>query len=678
MPQQKYPHLFEPLDLGFTTLKNRILMGSMHTNLEEAKDPIEKLSAFYAARAKGGVALMVTGGIAPNWTGRLAPFASQLSRRSVADKYRHVTNAVHEHDGKIALQILHAGRYAYHPLAAAPSAIRSPISPFKPRALSRFGIYKTIRDFVRTAELARYAGFDGVEIMGSEGYLINQFLVKHTNHRTDDWGGDYMNRMRFPLEIVRRTREALGKDFIIIYRLSMLDLVPQASTWDEVELLAQEIEKAGATIINTGIGWHEARIPTIAMSVPRAAYTWVTKRMMGKVNIPLITTNRINTPEIAEQVLAKGCADMVSMARPFLADPNFVIKAQQNHAERINTCIACNQACLDQVFINKQATCLVNPQACYETELIYLPAKQRKKIAVVGAGPAGLSFATVCGERGHEVHLFEVANEIGGQLNMAKRIPSKEEFYETLRYFNVRLEETNVKVHLNHLVAAQELLEDNFDAIVVAAGVIPRPINLPGIEHPKVLSYLEVLKNQKPVGPRVAIIGAGGIGVDVATYLLHAGHAMPEVTLDEWLKEWGVDESYHEQGGLSKKRDVIPSSRTLYLLQRKTTKVGQHLGKTTAWIHREILKMHNVHTISGVNYEKVDDKGLYIKKGEEIQCLEVDNIVVCAGQISLSDLYNSLQQVHPSVHLIGGAHIAAELDAKRAIREGAELASTLF
>jgi 2,4-dienoyl-CoA reductase (NADPH2) len=673
----KYPHLFQPLDLGFTTLKNRILMGSMHTNLEEANNGIEKLAAFYAARARGGVALMVTGGIAPNWSGRLAPFASQLSRKSVADKYKAITEAVHENDGKIALQILHAGRYAYHPLAAAPSAIKSPISPFKPRQLSRFGINKTIRDFVRTAELAKYAGYDGIEIMGSEGYLLNQFLVTHTNKRTDEWGGDYHNRMRFPIEIVKRTREAVGEDFIIIYRLSMLDLIPNGSTWDEIELLAKEIEKAGATIINTGIGWHEARVPTIAMQVPRAAFTWVTKRLMGKVSIPLITTNRINMPEIAEQVLADGCADMVSMARPFLADPDFVIKAQRNQAEKINTCIACNQACLDHVFVNKQASCMVNPQACYETELQFLPTIKKKKIAVVGAGPAGLSCATICGERGHEVHLFESSNQIGGQLNMSRTIPGKEEFNETIRYFTNRIADTNVKLHLNHTVTVKELRDGNYDEIVIAAGVLPREVAIPGIDNPKVLSYIDVLRHKKPVGQNVAIIGAGGIGIDVATYLLHSGHAMPEITVEDWLKEWGIDENYKARSGLASQRDIIPSSRKIYLLQRKASKIGATLGKTTGWIHRDVLKTHHVMTRNNVTYEKIDDKGLYIRHNDKTECLEVDNIIVCAGQVSLRSLYDELHKDHANVHLIGGADVAAELDAKRAIRQGAMVGSKL-
>lgn len=674
---QPYPHLFEPLDLGFTTLKNRILMGSMHTNLEEASSGIEKLAAFYGARARGGVALIVTGGIAPNWTGRLAPFAMQLSRKRVADKLRAIPSIVHENGGKIALQILHAGRYAYHPLAAAPSAIRSPISPFTPRELSEWGIQKTIRDFVRTAKLAQYAGFDGVEIMGSEGYLLNQFLVTHTNKRQDEWGGDYAHRMRFPIEIVRRTREAVGENFIIIYRLSMLDLIPNGSTWEEIELLAKEIEKAGASIINTGIGWHEARIPTIAMDVPRAAFTWVTKRLMGKVNIPLITTNRINTPEVAERVLADGCADMISMARPFLADPEFVNKAKLGHPQKINTCIACNQACLDQVFLNKQASCLVNPQACYETELCYLPTNKKKKIAVIGAGPAGLSCATICAQRGHHVDLFEASAQIGGQLNMSRIIPGKEEFNETIRYYHERIKDTHINLHLNHKAQADTLLASHYDDIVIAAGVLPRTLHIPGIDNVHVLSYLDVLRYHKPVGERVAIIGAGGIGIDVATYLLHADRAMPELSLNEWLAEWGIDENYQTRSGLASKREVIPSKRKIYLLQRKKTKIGLHLGKTTAWIHREVLKMHHVHTISGVAYEKIDAGGIHILRDNEKQYLEVDNVIICAGQEPLRALYEEVHLRHPAVHLIGGADVAAELDAKRAIRQGAELANRL-
>lgn len=666
-----YLHLLQPLDLGFTTLKNRVLMGSMHTGLEETKGGFEKMAAYFAERAHGGVGLMVTGGIPPNRQGWLTPFGSKLSTRGEARKHQIVTNAVHDAGGKICLQILHAGRYGYHPLAVAPSSLKSPISPFKPWALSKSGIERTIRAFVRCAALAQEAGYDGVEVMGSEGYLINEFIVSKTNKRTDQWGGSFENRMRFPIEIVRRIREKVGSNFIIIYRLSMLDLVEDGSSWEEVEKLALEIEKAGATIINTGIGWHEARVPTIATMVPRAGFAWVTKRLMGKVNIPLITTNRINNPETAEKILAEGCADMVSMARPFLADPFFVKKAMDNRANEINTCIACNQACLDHIFVRKTASCLVNPRACRETELNLQPIAKKKKIAVVGAGPAGLAFATTAAERGHEVHLFEADDQIGGQFNMAKRIPGKEEFYETLRYYANMIEKWGVQVHLN--TKADAVLLQSFDEVALATGVSPRQIKIEGMDHPKVLSYLDVLKYQKPVGKSVAIIGAGGIGFDVAEFLTQEGES-PSLHVEEFMQEWGVDMSYQNRGALAKPKPE-PSPRKVFLLQRSKDKPGYRLGKTTGWIHRTSLKMKQVQMYSEVQYHKIDDEGFHVTIKGEPQVLKVDNVIVCAGQEPLRELYEPLQQLSIPVHLIGGAFEAVELDAKRAIRQAVEIAA---
>lgn len=673
----RYPTLLTPLDLGFTRLRNRVLMGSMHTGLEEEKGGFDKLAAFYGERARGGVGLIVTGGIAPNLRGRLVPHGTQLSFPWQVAKHRKVTEAVHREGGKIALQILHAGRYAYHPFSLAPSALKAPISPFKPRAMSERQIRGTIRDFATTAQLARSAGYDGVEVMGSEGYLINQFICERTNKRTDGWGGSFDNRMRFPVEIVRAIRERVGPDFIIIFRLSMLDLVEQGSTLAEVIALGKALEAVGVTLINTGIGWHEARIPTIATSVPRGAFSWVTAELKKHLTVPLITTNRINTPEVAERILAGGEADMVSMARPFLADPEFVIKAAEDRADEINTCIACNQACLDHVFKQKRASCLVNPRACFETELTFGRVPQPKKLAVVGAGPAGLAFACYAAERGHQVSLFDQASEIGGQFNFAKQIPGKEEFHETLRYFARRLEKCGVELYLGQRQSAESLLGGGFDEVILATGIRPRTPNIPGIEHPKVLSYLDVLRDHKPVGEKVAVIGAGGIGFDVAEYLVEKraeGEAVQQ--RDHWLKEWGIDRQLGERGGLIKPEIDAPE-RQIWLLQRKESKVGDGLGKTTGWIHRTVLKNRRVQMLSGVQYLRIDDQGLHIQVGEAKQCLPVDQVIVCAGQEPLKELQAGLQAAGKPVHIIGGADVAAELDAKRAIRQGAELAAVI-
>ena len=673
-----YPHLLAPLDLGFTTLRNRVLMGSMHTGLEDRRKHYPQLAAYFAERARGGAGLMVTGGFAPNIEGWLSPFGSMLATSSAARAHRVITDAVHADGGKIALQILHAGRYGYSPFSVAPSKLKSPITPFTPRELTARGVERQIRAFVRCAALAREAGYDGIEVMGSEGYFINEFLVGHTNKRDDEWGGTYEKRMRLPVEIVARSREKVGRDFIIIYRLSMLDLVPDGSTWDEVVMLAKAIEKAGATIINTGIGWHEARVPTIATSVPRAAWGWVTKKLKGEVSIPLIATNRINTPEVAEALLADGAADMVSMARPFLADPEFVIKAAQGRADEINTCIACNQACLDHVFQSQLASCLVNPRACHETELNYLPATTRKRIAVVGAGPAGLACATVLAQRGHAVDLFESAAEIGGQFNMAKRIPGKEEFHETLRYFARRIEITGVKLHLNRRAGAEDL--KGYDEVVLATGVVPRDPVIAGQDDPRVLSYIDVLLRGRAVGPRVALVGAGGIGFDVAEFLVQGAHS-PSTNLPLWLKEWGVADPSGARGGVAGvKPQVSPPARTIHLLQRKTTKPGAGLGKTTGWIHRAALKMKQVEMLAGVNYEGVVPAGLAISFGEKREkgtILAVDTIVLCAGQVPLRELQEPLGGKGVIPHLIGGADIATELDAKRAIDQGSRLAARL-
>ncbi|MBV6410926.1 MAG: 2,4-dienoyl-CoA reductase [Rhodocyclaceae bacterium] len=670
----QYPHLLAPLDLGFTTLRNRTLMGSMHTGLEEEPNGFERMAAFFAERAKGGAGLIVTGGFAPNLAGRGSPKASQLSFPWQVGKHRIVTEAVHAAGGKICLQILHTGRYAYHPLAVSASKLKSPISPFAPRALSGWGVKKTIADYARCARMAQKAGYDGVEIMGSEGYLINQFIAPKTNHRTDEWGGPFENRIRFAVEIVRRTREKVGPNFIIIFRLSMLDLVEDGSTWEEVVQLAKAIEAAGATIINTGIGWHEARIPTIATMVPRAAFTWVTRRMKGEVKIPLVTTNRINAPDVAEEVLARGDADMVSMARPFLADAEFVNKAAAGRADEINTCIACNQACLDHIFERKTCSCLVNPRACNETELVIRPAAAKKKVAVVGAGPAGLAFATTAAERGHDVTLFEAAPEIGGQFNLAKRIPGKEEFAETLRYFRRRLDATGVKVKVSHRATAAELASDGFDHIALATGILPRTPEIPGIDHPKVARYIDVIEGRREAGRRVAIVGAGGIGFDVAELLTHGGDQPNDI--EHFRNEWGIDSTYAVRGGLKKPSDE-PPPRQIWLLQRKTSKVGDGLAKTTGWIRRTLLKRRNVKMLAGVSYEKIDDAGLHLRLGDESQVLDVDTIVMCAGQEPNRALLAELQQAGKAVSLIGGADVAAELDAKRAIDQGTRAAAAL-
>jgi len=638
-----YPHLLAPLDLGFTTLKNRVLMGSMHTG--------------------------------PNEEGRVAEGASMLADEAEVPHHRIVTDAVHAAGGKIAMQILHTGRYSFQENLVSASPICAPINFYRPREMSEDDIQRTIADFARCARLAQQAGYDGVEVMGSEGYLINQFIAQHTNKRTDGWGGSFENRIRFPLAVLRAVREAVGREFIIIYRLSMLDLVNNGSTWDEVEQLAAEVEKAGANIINTGIGWHEARVPTIATSVPRGGFAWVTKRLMGKVGIPLITTNRINTPDVAEDILAQGCADMVSMARPFLADPEFVIKAEQGRADEINTCIGCNQACLDHIFQGKLTSCLVNPRACRETELNYVPVTTPKKLAVVGAGPAGLAFATIAAERGHDVTLFDAGSEIGGQFNVAKQVPGKEEFYETLRYFCRRIDTTGVKLQLETRVAAADLAA--FDEVILATGITPRQPPIAGIDHPKVLSYLDVLKHRREVGRQVAIIGAGGIGFDVAEFLTHEG-TRPSQDVPTFMKEWGVDMSVATAGGLAASGpQPHPSPRQVYLLQRKSSKVGEGLGKTTGWIHRASLQMKNVTMIPGVTYDKIDDDGLHVTIKGEPQVLAVDHVIICAGQDPLRELQQPLLDAGKPVHLIGGADVAAELDAKRAIDQGARLAASI-
>lgn len=668
-----YPHLLSPLDLGFTTLPNRVLMGSMHIGLEEVENGFERMAAFYAERARGGVGLMVTGGIAPNDAGCTFPGGAKMTTQAEAAQHAQVTSAVHAAGGRIAMQILHFGRYAHHPGLVAPSAIKAPISGFTPRELTDDEVESTIEDFVTAAALARSAGYDGVEIMGSEGYLINEFIAAETNHRDDRWGGPYENRVRFPVEIVRRVRERVGSDFILIYRLSMLDLVPGGSSLEEVVRLAQEIEAAGATIINTGIGWHEARIPTIATSVPRGAFTWVTEKVRGAVSVPLVTSNRINTPEVAEQILAAGRADMVSMARPFLADPDFVAKASEGRADAINTCIGCNQACLDHIFSGKVTSCLVNPRACHETELVLSPTRTRKRVAVVGAGPAGLACAVTAAERGHEVTLFDAAEEIGGQLDVARRVPGKEEFNETLRYFRTRLAEEKVELRLGTPVGAGEL--DDFDEVVLATGVTPRTPAIPGVDHPSVVSYLDVLRHGAPVGDRVALVGAGGIGFDVAEFLTDGGDAAsldPEV----FFRQWGVDTEYRERGGLGTP-ERPKSSRTVHLLQRKASKVGAGLGKTTGWIHRTELRHRGVTMIAGVGYDRIDDDGLHVTVDGEQRLLPVDTIVLCAGQEPRRELYEELLAAGRPAHLIGGADVAAELDAKRAIRQGTELAASL-
>lgn len=670
-----YPHLLAPLDLGFTQLKNRVIMGSMHTGLEEEKQGFDKLAAFYAERAKGGVGLIITGGISPNFRGNLVPFGSQLTWWWQAGKHKKVTQAVHQHGGKICIQLLHAGRYGYHPFSVAPSSVQSPITPFKPKALSDSQIRTTIADFAHSAKLAKKAGYDGVEIMGSEGYLLNQFLCARTNQRTDQWGGSFENRCRFVLEILKAVREACGKDFIIIYRLSMLDLVEDGNSFEEVISLAASAAAAGATMLNTGIGWHEARIPTIGTMVPRAAFSWVTEQVRKHASIPVIATNRINDPQVAETILESGQADMVCMARPFLADAEFVNKAAANQAHLINTCIACNQACLDHVFQKKRASCLVNPRACYETELNFETAAAKKKIAVVGAGPAGLAFSVYAASRGHEVTLYDRGSEIGGQFNYAKQIPGKEEFHQTLRYFGEMLKVHKVNVQLNSEQTAESLAAGGYDHVVLSSGIKARQLDIPGFDHPKVLSYLDVLKHHKAVGQNVAVIGAGGIGFDVSEYLTepHSLTLQPEA----WLKDWGIDKDYQSRGALLADAPIEPSERKVFLLQRKTSKVGAGLGKTTGWIHRSSLKKKGVEMLSGVSYNKVDDAGLWISIDGKERCLAVDNVIICAGQEPERSLHQQLLDAGQQVHLIGGADVAAELDAKRAIRQGAELAARL-
>ncbi len=672
-----FPHLMAPLDLGFTTLPNRVLMGSMHTGLEDRAEDYPKLAAYFEERARGGVGLMVTGGIAPNAAGWTKPFAGTLSGRRHLGRHRLVTDAVHAAGGRICMQILHTGRYAYHPLAVAPSRLKAPISPFTPHELSGRGVERQIAAFVRCAALAQEAGYDGVEVMGSEGYFINEFLVPRTNRRTDRWGGDWPGRMRLPVEILARTRAAVGREFIVIYRLSMLDLVEGGSSWDEVVELAQAVECAGATIINTGIGWHEARIPTIATMVPRAAFTWVTRRLRGAVSIPLVTSNRINDPAVAERVLSAGDADLVSMARPLLADPDFVAKAAAGRADEINTCIACNQACLDLVFENEVASCLVNPRAGRETDLVYRPAEKPKRIAVVGAGPAGLACATVAGRRGHHVTLFEAADHIGGQFNMAKVIPGKEEFYETLRYFGRELELAGVFVLLGHTARVAELARGDFDEIVLASGVVPRVPAIPGLDHPNVLTYVDVLLRGRPAGHSVAIVGAGGIGFDVAEFLSHdTSRAAPSLDIPAFMSEWGIDMRLASRGGLVPEAP-LRSPREIWLLQRKATPPGRDLGKTTGWVHRLALKRRGVRMLAGVTYEGIDDRGLAITQGGQSRRLEVDHIVICAGQEPRRDLVAGIEETGQRVHLIGGSKFAIELDARRAIDEGSRLAASL-
>ena len=694
-PHPLYPHLLSPLDLGHTTLKNRVIMGSMHTGLEDGRRHFARMAAFYAERARGGVGLIVTGGFAPNIEGWAKPFAGTLSTSGAARRHRAVTDAVHAEGGKVALQILHTGRYGYHPLCVAPSRIQSPISPFTPRELSERGIERQILAFVRCARLAREAGYDGVEVMGSEGYFINQFLVSHTNHRSDRWGGAYRHRMRLAVEIVRRVREAVGADFILIYRISLIDLIPDGSSWAEVLALARAVTAAGASILNTGIGWHEARVPTIATSVPRAAFAWVTKKLRTALRaegnfIPVVTSNRLNMPEVAEAVLADGNADLVSLARPFLADADFVAKAQAGRRDEINTCIACNQACLDHAFQNRIASCLVNPRACHETELVITIVKARQKVAVVGAGPAGLAAACTLAERGFEVHLFDSAAQIGGQFNLAKTIPGKEEFDETLRYFATRLGVTGVVQHLGQRAKAQTLAADGYAHVLLATGVTPRDPHIPGQDHPAVLSYIDVLLHKKPVGKRVGIIGAGGIGFDVAEYLAHGadlGHPSTSTDLIAWLRQWGVADPEAHRGGVVPPRPE-PPAREVTLLQRKPGKHGAGLGKTTGWIHRAALKMKKVQMLAGVNYERIASMGngngagvgLFVTFGPKRKdgtVLEFDTLVLCAGQEPLRELQAPLLAAGVKVHLIGGAHEAGELDAKRAIDQGTRLAARL-
>ena len=653
-------------------------MGSMHTMLEDVENGFERMAAFYAERARGQVGLIVTGGIAPSKQGLALPIGHPLDNEELAVQHRVVTDAVHKEGGKICMQILHVGRYGYTPKNVSASDTKAPISPFPARALTGEEVEQTIEDYAHCAKMAQVGGYDGVEIMGSEGYLINQFIVKKTNHRTDEWGGSYENRIKFPIEIVRRTRERVGENFIIIYRLSMLDLVEGGSTWDEVVQLAKEIEKAGATIINTGIGWHEARVPTIGTIVPKGGFAWVTKRMMGVVNIPLVATNRINMPDVAENILQDGCADMVSMARPFLADAELVLKAMEGRANEINTCIACNQACLDHTFTMQVCSCIVNARACHETELNFLPVEKKKRLAVVGAGPAGLAAATIAAERGHEVVLFEAEKEIGGQFNMAKVIPGKEEYGQTIRYYNEMIKKHDVQLHLNHRVSAKELIDGKYDEIIIATGVHPRKVRFEGSDHPKVLNYADVLYRNKPVGKKVAIVGAGGIGFDMAEFLSHdMTHPSPSLDVEDYMKEWGVDMKFKKGGSLAAEPQPLPSPREVYLLKRSKGKHGKKLGKTTGWIHRSSLAMKEVKMLREVSYDKVDDAGFHISINGEQQVLPVDNVVICAGQVPLHDLYEALFASGETVHIIGGAHEAKELDAKKAIKEASYLVATI-
>ena len=673
-----YTNLLAPLDLGFTTLKNRVLMGSMHTNLEERPGGFEKLARFYAERAAGDVGLIVTGGIAPNHEGVVFHGAAKMTNAEEAERHKIVVDAVHAEGGKIAMQILHTGRYAYTPNAVAPSAVQSPITPFKPRELTVEEIERTINDFGTAAKLAQVAGYDGVEIMGSEGYLINQFIAARVNQRCDDWGGSFENRIKFPIATVRKVREVVGNDFIVIYRLSMLDLVEGGSTWDEVVQLAKEIETAGTTIINTGIGWHEARIPTIITKVPRAAFSSITAQLRSEVSVPLITSNRINMPDVAEHLIASGHADMVSMARPFLADENWVRKAAENRSNEINTCIACNQACLDHAFNGKPTSCMVNPRACHETELNYHPTEAPLNIAVVGAGPAGLATSTITAQRGHNVTLFDSADDIGGQFNVAKRIPGKEEFHETIRYFRRQIEITGVNLQLNTRVSAEDLLALGFDQVIIATGVRPRTPPIEGIDHPKVMGYLDALLNRKPIGKSVAVIGAGGIGFDVSEYITHSGSHDKAHTPESYAKEWGYDLTAQHRGGVEGvDPEPAASPRQVYLLQRKTKKIGAGLGKTSGWAHRAQLLKRNVKMINGVTYDKIDDDGLHITRGGTQETLDVDTVIICAGQEPLRDLESPLTDAGVNVHIVGGAFEAAELDAKTAINQGARLAAIL-
>lgn len=680
MKTTPYPHLLAPLDLGHTTLRNRVIMGSMHTGLEDRFYNYGKLAAFYRERARGGVGLIVTGGISPNRSGWLLPFGGTLNFKGDVFNHRRVTAAVHAEGGKILLQILHAGRYGYQPLVVSASDRKSPISPFKPRALSEAGIEQTIRDYARCAQLARQAGYDGVEVMGSEGYLLNQFLCARTNLRTDQWGGSIEHRMRLAVEIVKRIRAAVGQDFIIMYRHSLLDLVEGGNTWDEVVTVARALQHAGVSILNTGYGWHEARVPTIVTSVPRGAFASLAGRLRLAVTIPVVASNRINMPAEAEAILQRGDADLVSMARPFLADADFVAKAAAGRADEINTCIGCNQACLDHTFSNQRASCLVNPRACHETELVYAPAARKRRIAVVGAGPAGMSAATVAAQRGHEVTLFDAGDGIGGQFRIAMQVPGKEEFAETIRYFGRQIALTGVRLQLNTRVTREQLLAGGYDEVIVATGIRVRMPPIPGIDHPKVLSYVDVLRDKAPVGKRVAIIGAGGIGFDMGEFLLHdTRHPLP-LALDVWAKEWGVGMKVETPGGLVPPAPAQPV-RQLYLLQRKTSRLGAGLGKTSGWVHRAVLARNGVVMLAGVQYERIDDQGLHITVGGEQRLLAVDNVVICAGQDSLAELMPSAPEATaagaPRFHKIGGAALAAELDAKRAIREGAALAARL-